>query len=115
MSHRHHHNHHDRDCKPRYFHDTVGQGTLDSTPIRVPPDFNAETGTSLNPDTTIKDNTHPGPFAGQSFHPSSQEFSGILPRRHTPNKSPEKAGKVIMNDKKHGRSRFYKPKVKNVH
>ena len=99
------HHHHDKGCKPRYFHDTVGQGTLDSTPIQVPSDFNTETGTD----------DHPGPFAGQSFHPSSQEFSGILPRRNTPNKSPEKAGKVIMNDKKHGRSRFYKPKVKNVH
>lgn len=104
MSHK--HKKHHRFCdEPRYFHDIVGKGSLDSTPIEVPKDFNAETGTI----------DHPGPFAAATFHPSEQIFLGLLPRRHTPNKSPEKAGKVLMDDKKHGRSRFYKPRIKKIH
>jgi|SRR3972149_4388818 len=90
--------------KERYFHDTVGEGLLDSTPITVPPDFGAETGTE----------DHPGPFSGQSFHPSSQKFFGLMPRRNTSYDSPERAGKILVDDKKHGRNRFYKPRIKNL-
>lgn len=99
--------HHHNKChdKPRKFHDKVGKGTIDSTPVLVPPDFNTETGTV----------SHPGPFVGQVFHPSSQQFYGLMPRRNTPNRSPEKAGKILMDDKKHGDDRFYKPRVKNIH
>ena len=98
--------HHNKDAdKPRKFHDTVGKGTLDSTPIIVPPDFGSEIGTD----------DHPGPFAAQAFHPSSQQFYGLMPRRNTPNKSPEKAGKVLMDDKKRGEFLFYKPRLKNIH
>lgn len=64
---------------PRKFRDGVGKGKLDSTPIRVPTDFGSETGSSLNLPAT-KDNPHPGPFAGSSFHPSSQKFFGLAPR-----------------------------------
>lgn len=104
MSHK--HKKHHRFCNnTRYFHDIVGEGALDSTPIAVPAEFGSEVGSE----------NHPGPFAGQSFHPSSQLFLGLLPRRNTPNKSPEKAGKVIMDDKKHGKSRFYKPRIKDIH
>ncbi len=114
MSHRHKKHHHFCD-NPRFFHDVVGKGKLDSTPIIVPTDFNTEKGTSLNPDTTIEGNIHPGPFAAAAFHPSSQKFFGLSPRRNTPDKSPEKGGKVLMDDKKHGNMRFYKPRVKNIH
>ncbi len=91
--------------KERYFHDTVGKGKLDSTPIAVPSDFNTETGTV----------SHPGPFSGQSFHPSSQKFFGLMPRRNTADKSPEKAGKILMDDKCRDGNRFYKPRIKKIH
>jgi len=98
--------HHSRKCdKERKFHDTVGKGKLDSTPIIVPPGFNTETGTT----------DHPGPFAAQAFHPSAQKFYGLMPRRNTPNTSPEKGGKILMDDKHHGEDRFYKPRAKNIH
>lgn len=103
MSHK--HKKHNFCGEPRYFHDIIGKGALDSTPIIVPPFANTEIGTEA----------HPGPFVAQAFNPSGQRFSGLFPRRHTPNKSPEKAGKVLMDDKKHGRSRFYKPRVKTIH
>lgn len=107
--------HHNKDPdKPRKFHDTVGKGQLDSTQILVPKDFGSETGTSLDPNVTDV-NIHPGPFAAEAFHPSSQQFYGLMPRRNTPNKSPEKAGKVLMDDKRHGECRFYKPRLKNIH
>ena len=99
--------------KPRKFHDTVGKGKLDSTPITVPPDFDTETGTSLDPNVTAT-NSHPGPFAAEAFHPSGQKFYGLMPRRNTPNKSPEKGGKVLMDDKRHDEDRFYKPRLKNI-
>ena len=99
--------------KPRKFHDTVGKGTTDSTPIIVPPNFGTETGTSLDPNVTAT-NTHPGPFAAEAFHPSSQKFYGLAPRRNTPNRSPEKAGKVLMDDKRLDEFLFYKPIVKNI-
>jgi hypothetical protein len=104
MSHKHKKHHHSCE-KPRYFHDTVGEGTLDSTPIIVPTSSSVETGTI----------DHPGPFVAQAFHPSGQRYFGLLPRRNTPDKSPEKAGKVIMDDKKHGDMRFYKPRIKDIH
>ena len=101
--------------KPRKFHDKIGKGALDSTPIIVPPGFNTEVGTSLDPDTTIEGNTHPGPFVAAAFHPSSQKYYGLFPRRNTPNKSPEKAGKIIMDDKRHhDDGRFYEPRAKVV-
>lgn len=100
--------------KPRYFHDVVGKGAGDSTPITVPKGFNTETGSSLDLAAT-SDNPHPGPFAAAAFHPSSQISSGLFPRRNTPNKSPEKAGKILMDDKKHGNARFYKPRIKSIH
>ena len=109
--------HHNRDCKcdkPRKFNDSIGKGKLDSTPIVVPPDFNSEVGSSLDLPATSK-NPHPGPFAGAAFHPSSQKFFGIQPRRNTPDKSPEKAGKVLMDDKRHDNDRFYKPRIRNIH
>ena len=97
--------HHNRECdKPRKFHDTVGKGNLDSTPIIIPPDFHTEVGTE----------NHPGPFSGASFHPSSQKFFGLMPRRNTPNNSPERAGRILMDDKKHGNARFYKPRIKDI-
>ena len=100
---------------PRKFHDTVGKGKLDSTgPIKVPADFGAETGSSLNLPAT-KDNPHPGPFAAQAFHPSGQRFFGLLPRRNTPDRPKERGGKVLMDDKIHKDDRFYKPRVKNIH
>ena len=114
MSHHSHRRHNNEECdKPRKFHDTVGKGKLDSTPIIVPTDF-TEIGTSLNPDTSIEGNTHPGPFVAQAFHPSSQKFFGLLPRRNTPNDSPERAGKILMDDKKRGEDRFYKPRIRNI-
>lgn len=98
--------HHNRDCdRPRKFHDTVGKGKLDSTPIIVPPDFHTEIGSD----------DHPGPFAAQAFHPSSQKFFGLFSRRNTPNDSPERAGRVLIDDKKHDEDRFYKPRIKNIH
>ena len=100
MSHKHKKHYCER---PRYFHDIVGEGAADSTPIMVPAFFNTEIGTE----------DHPGPFAGQSFHPSSQIYSGLFPRRNTPYRSPEKAGKILMDDKKHGEERFYKPRIKH--
>lgn len=104
MSHK--HKKHNHFCERlKYFHDTVGEGAPDSTPIAIPASFNTEVGTD----------SHPGPFAAQAFHPSGQIFSGLLPRRNTLDKSPEKAGKVIMDDKKHGNSRYYKPRIKNIH
>jgi hypothetical protein len=103
MSHK-HKKHHSCD-KPRYFHDIVGEGAPDSTPVIVPEDFGAEIG----------DVSHPGPFAAQAFNPNGQTSSGLLPRRNTPDKSPEKAGKVIMDDKKHGDERYYKPRIKKIH
>lgn len=103
MGHKHKHHHF---CeKPRYFHDIVGEGAADSTPVIVPIDFGAEIGTE----------GHPGPFAAQQFNPRGQTDTGLLPRRNTPDKSPEKAGKVIMDDKRHGDMRFYKPRVKTLH
>lgn len=107
--------HHKDADKPRKFHDRIGKGKLDSTPIIVPPDFNTETGSSLNPVADIKDNPHPGPFAGASFHPTSQKFFGLAPRRNTPNDSPERAGRILMDDKKRGKDRFYKPRAKVIH
>jgi len=100
--------------RPRKFRDTVGKGELDSTPIIIPPDFGAETGSSLNLPATLKENPHPGPFTAAAFHPSSQRFFGLMPRRNTPNDSPEKAGKVLMDDKKRDNDRFYKPRLKNI-
>lgn len=100
--------------RPPFFRDSQGKGKLDSTPIRVPPDFNTETGTSLNLPVT-SENPHPGPFSAAAFHPSSQKFFGLSSRRNTPNDSPEKAGKILMDDKKHGEDRFYKPRIKHIH
>ena len=106
MSHKHKKHHHHHFCdRPRYFHDIVGAGAADSTPVIVPADFGSEIGTI----------DHPGPFAAQSFNPRGQTSFGLLPRRNTPDKSPEKAGKVIMDDKRHGDMRFYKPRVKTLH
>ena len=104
MSHKHKKDHCFCD-KPRYFHDVVGKGVLDSTPIIVPKAFNTEAGTD----------EHPGPFAGQAFHPSSQKFFGLSSRRNTPNDSPERAGRVLVDDKRHDEDRFYKPRLKNIH
>ena len=98
--------HHNRECdRPRKFHDSIGKGKLDSTPIIVPPDFHAEIGTD----------NHPGPFSGQAFHPSGQKFFGLFSRRNTPNDSPERAGRVLMDDKIEHDDRFYKPRLKNIH
>ena len=97
--------HQDCNCdRPRKFHDSIGKGKLDSTPIIVPSDFNAEVGTE----------NHPGPFSGQAFHPSSQKFFGLSSRRNTPNDSPERAGRVLMDDKKHHGDRYYKPRIKKI-
>lgn len=104
MSHKHKKHHHFCE-KPRYFHDTVGAGAADSTPVIVPFGIVTEIGTV----------GHPGPFVAAAFNPNSQKSFGLLPRRHTPDKSPEKAGKVIMDDKKHGDMRFYKPRIKKIH
>lgn len=96
--------------RPPHFRDSMGKGKLDSTPIRVPPDFGAEVGSSL--DLLITDeNTHPGPFSAAAFHPSSQKFFGIFPRRNTPDSSKETGGKVLMDDKKNHGDRFYKPRI----
>jgi hypothetical protein len=106
--------HRNRDSdRPRKFHDTVGKGKLDSTPIIVPPNFNAETGTSLDLPVTEK-NIHPGPFSAAAFHPSSQKFFGLSSRRNTPNDSPERAGRVLMDDKRRDDDRFYKPRIKKI-
>lgn len=113
MSHKHKRDRFDCD-RPRKFHDKVGKGKRDSTPIIVPTDFGAETGSSLDLIIT-EENPHPGPFAAASFHPSEQKFFGLMPRRNTPNDSPERAGRVLMDDKKHGGDRFYKPRAKNIH
>jgi len=102
MSHKHKR---DRCFCDRKFHDTVGKGKLDSTPITVPPDFNTEVGSE----------NHPGPFAAQAFHPSGQRFFGLMPRRNTPNRSKERGGKVLIDDKKHDEDRFYKPRIKRIH
>ncbi len=115
MSHKHHRHKKDKhkkhkklNCccdKPRIFKDKIGKGTIDSTTIIVPPDFGSEVGTE----------THPGPFAGQSFHPSSQIFLGIFARRNTPSASLEGAGKLLVIDKCHnGKDNFYKPKAKVI-
>lgn len=96
--------------RPPHFRDSTGKGKLDSTPIRVPPDFGAEVGS--NPDLpATSENPHPGPFAAAAFHPSSQKFFGIFPRRNTPDRSKEIGGKVLMDDKKNHGDRFYKPRI----
>ena len=100
--------------RPPHFRDSMGKGKLDSTPIRVPPDFGAEVGGSLDLPAT-SENPHPGPFSAAAFHPSSQKFFGLSSRRNTPNDSPEKAGKILMDDKRHGEDRLYKPRIKNIH
>ena len=116
------HNHHIKKRKkrdvcicdrPHHFHDSIGKGKLDSTPIIVPPDFHSEVGSSLDLPATSK-NPHPGPFAAAAFHPSSQKFFGLSSRRNTPNDSPERAGKILMDDKRRDNDRFYKPRVKNI-
>ncbi len=95
-----------RECdKPVKFHDTVGKGKLNSTPIIVPPSSDTEVGTEL----------HPGPFVAQAFDPKGQRFFGLLPRRNTPDKSPEKGGKILMDEIcRHG-NEFYEPRVKHIH
>lgn len=106
--------HHNKDCDtPRKFRDTVGKGKRDSTPIVIPQDFGSEIGTSLDLPAT-KDNIHPGPFAASAFHPSSQKFFGLSSRRNTPNDSPERAGRVLMDDKEKDDDRFYKPRIKRI-
>lgn len=103
MSHKHKKHHFCENA--RYFHDIIGKGAADSTPVTIPVGFTTEVGTD----------EHPGPFAAAAFNPKGQKFFGLLPRRHTPDKSPEKGGKVLMDDKKHGNMRFYKPRVKTLH
>lgn len=103
-----------REIRPPHFRDSVGKGKLDSTPIQVPTDFNTETGTGLDPVITTK-NTHPGPFAGASFKPSSQKFFGLAPRRNTANDSPERAGRILMDDKIRENDMFYEPRIKTIH
>jgi hypothetical protein len=106
MSHHKHHRKKRESCgEPLHFHDSVGKGTLNSTPIIVPPGFDTETG----------DPSHPGPFVAQAFNPSGQKYYGLFPRRNTPNTSPEKGGKILMDEKHHGDDHFYKPRVKNIH
>jgi len=94
---------------PRIFRDKVGKGELDSTPIVVPSGATSETGTD----------DHPGPFVAAAFHPSSQQFYGLMPRRNTPNKPKERAGKVLIDDKRlddmHNEERKYKPRAKVIH
>lgn len=99
--------------RPPHFRDSIGKGKLDSTPVTIPTDFGAEVGTSLNLPAT-KENPHPGPFAAAAFHPSSQKFFGLAPRRNTPNDSPERSGKILMDDKKRDDDRFYKPRIKRI-
>lgn len=121
MSHKHHKDKRKKEeicpCdRPPKFTDRVGKGELDSSPIIVFPGFNV--GTSLNlPPTT--DNPNPGPFSAaallQQRFPNSQKFFGIQPRRNTPDKSPEKAGKLLNDDKRKDDDRFYKPRAKVIH
>lgn len=104
----HHHTHH-IDCdKQRKFHDTVGKGKHDSTydldPMIPPKGASNEIGSD----------THPGPFYAQAFNKSGIMFFGLAPRRNTPNQSPEKGGKVLMDDKRHDNDRFYKPRIKDI-
>lgn len=101
--------------KPRKFRDSIGKGELDSTPVIIPPGFNAEVGSSLDLPATPDKNPHPGPFTATAFHPSSRKFFGLSSGRNTPNDSKEKAGKVLIDDKKSDDDRFYKPRTKKIH